>query len=232
LPEGSEDKPDISNVEVSSADGQTLDFKDDGDPNEVFTQTLVIVGDGGTIETHSSTITRSEQWNIRRRARDVRNSTSVDWEVNAERQNTWIPAASCAEGSQLTLWDQTNYVGNMLCLQYRRDTYFDWLTGRIEDLWTPGLNLGTVTRGAATACGNHYWYEYSKFCQCGVFGCQFATAPPITYYLYANSLKNHSGRSARFSNVAESGTGAGVTVSNGQEWPSAGPGNFQFVKSY
>jgi len=134
----------------------SADMPEDGDPNEVFTQTVVVQREDGTFDYYSYPITRAEQWALRKRT-TASNYSVHDTEVRPMGQ--WGATQAC-DGSNAQIWDQPYRVGNSTCFRWVRLT-----TPPIPDIIWP-TDLAAVYRGPETECGFHTWYEPDQACIC------------------------------------------------------------------
>ncbi|MBN9164900.1 MAG: hypothetical protein J0I07_28315 [Myxococcales bacterium] len=203
--------------EPSTRTGEERDFEDLGDPDEVFTQTLIVANEDGSIETRSSTITRAEQWEIRRRERELQ-GRGVDWHSNAAPQHNWRtvapgPLGVCSGSSLLLLWDEENYVGNQLCFAYQQQ----WVTSGVP--FVPlGLDMSTFARGPTLpGCGAHSWWEAPRSCVYKNGAWQWEYQPLGLVTLQARSAKNNAAVAALFSTHAARNQGTYSTVAAGAQ---------------
>lgn len=221
----------ISEERPTQATNEEHDFEDVGDPSEVFTQTLIVVKEDGTIETRSSTITRAEQWEIRRREREPENFSKslrglgVDWNSDVVPQHGWYgvapgPWGICSGSDLLSLWDQENYVGNQLCFSYSAMWVFDYNINQWVQLFVPGQDLSTFSRGPVlVGCGAHSWWEGPRACVYtgGYWHWEYY---PGLVTLQALSAKNNSSGAAIFSTHPGRNQGTNFQISAGTHLPS------------
>lgn len=220
-PSSEDDTASIPNVDLSDSNDSVVDFEDDGDPNEVFTQTVVLVRDDGSIATSSSTITRAEQWKLRRQAQG--SSETVKFDDRVHTREGWTIPTGCTPSSALSIWDQPNYVGNTLCMAYQA----------LAPIYLPGLDFGTISRGAPTSCGYHMWWEVPRTCVYNpvVGAWHWESSPFATNTLHIGSLKNLSGKAGRLSNNSSACNTSGTLISVGQQSSSIGPFALRYIKA-